>query len=101
MELCHKEGKETVEEMPPTLKVFVSGHCPNCQEARRLAREIVASYPGLTVHVVNLDVTTAPENPDVFAVPTYVLNDEVICLGNPRQSWLEQQIDDLMNMMHP
>jgi len=87
--------------MPLTLKVFVSGHCRNCQEAMRLAREIEASYPDLIVEVVTLDAVQAPENCDVFAVPTYILNDKVISLGNPRQRWLEQQIDDLMTPRAP
>lgn len=75
------------------LQVFIADHCPGCDEALSLAEEAEARFPGLEVQVVNLD--EEGERPEaVFAVPTFLLNEEVLCLGNPERHWLFQRLTE-------
>ena len=64
------------------LEIYLSDHCDNCQEARRLA-ELASAVPGVDVHVVDLDATLAKIPGAVVAVPTYILDGRIISLGNP------------------
>jgi hypothetical protein len=66
----------------PRLQVYVSRHCFNCREALRLADAVAARYPGL-VQVIDLDFTPAPLPERVVAVPTYLLDGQVLSFGNP------------------
>ena len=65
--------------------VYVSTACANCAESRRLAAEVVVRFPRVRVHVVDLDQSADnPSLPDgVVAVPTYVLDGQVVSFGNP------------------
>jgi hypothetical protein len=76
----------------PHLDVYVSSQCANCVEARRLANEAGAAYPGLAVRVIDLDATAAARPEYVVAAPTYVLNGRVISLGNPYRDELFAQL---------
>jgi hypothetical protein len=67
----------------PRLDVYISSHCSNCSEARLLADEAKATYPAVSVRVIDLDMTGTPAPDSVVAVPTYVLDGRVISLGNP------------------
>lgn len=70
--------------MPPRLDVYVSAECPNCGEAVRLAEDVAARYPHVVVRIIDLDQPGANPPPDpVVAVPTYLLNGQVVSLGNP------------------
>lgn len=64
------------------LQVYTSSHCVNCEEAKRLAHTVARMFPDVVVEVIDLDVTPG-RSADVYAVPTYVLNNEVCYLGNP------------------
>jgi hypothetical protein len=66
----------------PRLEVYVSSHCRSCGEAQRLAREAATRFPGMDVRLVDLD-DGEPIPEAVVAVPTYVMNDRVVWLGNP------------------
>ncbi|GBC76884.1 hypothetical protein HRbin08_00352 [bacterium HR08] len=79
----------------PLLQVYVARHCPNCEEARRLARLADSLFPTLTVHVIDLDESSA-DGVDVFAVPTYVLNGRVCFLGNPSEEELWERLGRLV-----
>jgi len=72
---------------PPLLQVYTSSHCANCEEARRLAQVAARLFPELVVEVIDLDLTPA-RLAEVYAVPTYVLNNRVCFLGNPSQEEL-------------
>jgi len=72
------------------LTVFVSDHCFNCKESVVIAEEIKQKYPQIDVNIFNVD-RVRPEV-DIFAVPTYALNGEIIFLGNPT----EQEIENLL-----
>jgi|DewCreStandDraft_2_1066082.scaffolds.fasta_scaffold00475_36 hypothetical protein len=73
------------------LEIVVAEECPGCAEARAIAAEIQARFPGLQVDVSALD-STRPVPAKVVATPTYLLNGRVISLGNPRRAWLIQEI---------
>jgi hypothetical protein len=65
------------------LEVYVSSACLNCAEAVRLAEEAATRYPGVVVRVVDLETDRIPPPDPVVAVPTYVLDGQVVSLGNP------------------
>lgn len=82
--------------MAVTLTIYTMTHCPTCAETRRIAAEIGARYDDLTVRLVNLDQTPAMRPPAVFSVPTYLLNDAVVSLGNPYLEDLDARVRDTL-----
>jgi hypothetical protein len=66
------------------LEIYISDQCPNCWEAVVIA-ELSRSIVGLEVTVVNLDVPGQSVPPQVFATPTYMLDGQVVSLGNPER----------------
>lgn len=71
------------------LQVYVASHCSSCEEAIRLATTISERFPTLNVKIVDLDQANSPQPDQVFAVPTYVLNGQILALGNPKEAELE------------
>ena len=69
--------------MKPTLRIFVAETCPGCVEALDTAAQIQQNYPDIAVQVVDMDSPTATIPDEVFATPTYMLNNRVVSLGNP------------------
>ena len=63
------------------LVVFVSDHCRTCPDAVDTAKRLDEQYPELEVERFNVD--EAKPRDEVFAVPTYMLDDEIVFLGNP------------------
>ncbi len=78
-----------------TLQVFVKQGCDTCERARKIAGQVDAAFPHLAVEVVDIDAA-GPGREDVFAVPTFVLEDRVLSLGNPQESQLQEQISTLL-----
>ena len=79
----------------PLLEVYVSSECPNCDEAVRLAEEAAARYPDVVVRLIDLDELGGNPPPDpVVAVPTYLLNGQVVSLGNPYPDDLFARLDE-------
>ncbi|HEX9037871.1 MAG TPA: thioredoxin family protein [Ktedonobacterales bacterium] len=66
------------------LDIYIADHCENCQESLRLAALARTSAPGVDVRVINLDTTSDAIPPRVIATPTYMLDNRVVSLGNPR-----------------
>lgn len=65
----------------PRLEIFVKPGCFTCEEARRLWQAL-ARFPEVDAHLVEI----GPDRPlpaSVVAVPTYLLDGEVVSLGNP------------------
>ncbi|MFQ6058549.1 MAG: hypothetical protein ACE5MB_06705 [Anaerolineae bacterium] len=83
--------------MPSRLQVFVSDHCWGCREAKAIAREVRARFPGLTVQVIDVDDEASEKPPQVIAVPTYLWDGQVLCLGNPERGWLYQYLAEVLN----
>ena len=75
------------------LKIYVSGHCFGCPEARRLAGVVDERFDTVSVRIVDLDAEPEARPDRVIAVPAYVLGDRIISLGNPRQVDLFQQVE--------
>ncbi len=79
------------------LKVFVSEHCWQCPEARALAHEFQKEFTALDVRVIDLDQPGAKKPANVFAVPTFLLNDKIISLGTPYRDELRDEIRAVLN----
>lgn len=75
-----------------TLAIYTMTHCPTCAETHCIAAEITTRFRDLAVTVINLDQTPTLRPPIVFSVPTYLLNGEVISLGNPYLDDLDARI---------
>jgi predicted thioredoxin/glutaredoxin len=67
------------------LDVYVGNHCRNCQEALRIAQE-ARQILDVEVRVIDIDQATEPIPSKVVAVPTYILDGQVVSLGNPRRA---------------
>ncbi len=81
-----------VEQMVPVLRIYTMTHCPACAETRKMVEQIGDRMPGLDVEVIDLEDPAAPVPPEVFSVPTYIMNGDVISLGNPYIEQLEASI---------
>lgn len=73
-----------------TLKVFVEEDCWSCSESRRLIAEMAPQFPQVNMEVIDLSMAQRPQN--IFAVPTYTLNGEIISLGNPYPTDLRRKL---------
>jgi hypothetical protein len=84
-----------VEETVGTLLIYVSDHCYGCQTAQLLAERVPQLRPQWRVDVV--DVATAAEAVPAFVIgtPVYVVDGQVISLGNPAEKALLATLDSL------
>jgi hypothetical protein len=88
-------GKTEETVVPPArrvLAIFVLEKCPGFERARQVAAAIESAALDLRVHVIDLGAAGAVRPPAVFAVPTYVLDGQVIALGNPEPEWLLRRL---------
>lgn len=80
--------------MKSVLRIFVAQDCPGCVEARAIAERIEQDYPNFNVEIIDIadDQKTVPDR--IFATPTYMLNNRIVSLGNPRPDeiarWTEE-----------
>lgn len=70
--------------MNMTLKIFVTEDCPNCVETHLIAHRIRRDYPFLSVEVIDIADQQAVVPEAIFATPTFMLNNRVVSLGNPK-----------------
>ncbi len=56
--------------------------CVTCERSRALLDDIVVVYPDLDVQVIEVD-ETQPLPDEIIAVPTFILQGQVISMGNP------------------
>ncbi len=75
--------------------VYVSDHCPTCPDALVVAEDVRTRYPSVKVEIFNVD--RKKPRAEVFAVPTYMLDDRIAFLGNPT----DQQIEGLFGHPEP
>jgi len=76
------------EERMMHLEIYITTQCTNCGEALLIA-ERARGIAGLEVAVIDLDQPGQSAPPRVFAVPTYLLDGQVVSLGNPvREAFL-------------
>lgn len=70
--------------MQHRLEIYIERGCQNCQEAQSIADRLRHLAPAVQVQLIDL-VKEPHRRPEmVFAVPTYVLDGEIVSLGNPR-----------------
>ena len=86
--------------MTHRLEAYISDDCYGCGEARAIAEELSAQFPDVQVEIISLDTPDSEHPPAVFAVPTFLLNGELLWLGNPRREDAVQQIADLLQGPH-
>jgi len=72
-------------DQPHTLSLFIEEGCTSCGQAIEVAERAREQYPELDVKVVDIGVSSEEQPQGVFAVPTFVLDGEVVSLGTP--SW--------------
>lgn len=83
--------------MNSTLKIFIAQDCPGCAEAQRIATHIEQNYPDFMVEVIDI-ADSADEVPDtVFATPTFMLENRVVSLGNPKLEEVDRWVKDKYN----
>ena len=77
-----------------SLDIYVAPSCFGCDRARELAVEVRSwGIPHIFVRLRDLaDPQTSPPE-SVFAVPTYLLDGEVVSLGNPDPTWLRDLLE--------
>ncbi len=80
------------------LQIYVSDCCPGSNEARAMAQMMSATFPELRVQVINLDQPGTQVPMTVFATPTYLLDGELLWLGNPRREEAIDCIHTLLNL---
>ncbi len=75
------------------LDIYVGPNCFGCDAAHAIAHEIqVLALPGVHIRVIDLGDPANVRPASVFAVPTYLLNNRVLSLGNPEVDWLRDQL---------
>jgi hypothetical protein len=83
------------------LDIFVSAHCFGCEEAHRLAAAVASRFDAVAVRVVDLDVEPDARPEYVVAVPAYVLEQQVISLGSPRETDLFALLEQATSATRP
>ncbi len=68
-----------------TLTLYVESDCSSCAGAIEVATRVRDEFPQINVDVVDLGLTSKQQPDEVFAVPTFLLDGEVVSLGTP--SW--------------
>ena len=79
--------------METTLKIYVRESCSGCSEAHHIAANIATIYPHLAIEIIDITKPNAVVPDNIFATPTYTLNNKIVSLGNPKledvDSWLQ------------
>ena len=65
------------------LDIYVGQNCYGFNYAKALASNIEVLSPELEVRIFNLARPTIKKPQSVSVVPTYILNNSIICVGNP------------------
>ena len=72
------------------LQIFIAPDCWSCGESQQIAADLANEFPNLLIELLDLEKVERPEN--VFAVPTYVYDGDVIFLGNPTREELSRKL---------
>lgn len=73
-----------------TLDIYITENCWACEESARIAKDMAAIFPDVSINLRNLNDCGTPEA--VFAVPTYLINGKVAYLGNPSREELIEKL---------
>ncbi|CAN5731656.1 hypothetical protein BH23CHL5_BH23CHL5_25830 [soil metagenome] len=80
-----------------TLEVFVHPDCLAGDTAQSIVDRLRRlRFPNVDIRLIDLSLPGVIRPAAIFTVPTYVLNDKVISLGNPAFDELLKRITDLL-----
>ncbi|MGH2557495.1 MAG: hypothetical protein ACRDJH_00410 [Thermomicrobiales bacterium] len=75
------------------LEIFVTPGCLGCETALEMADSLRSrAISAVDVRLIDLSAPGAKRPDAVFAVPTYLLDGQVLSLGNPEEEWLIEQL---------
>ena len=86
-------SRATLRGASATLCVYVESGCRTCAHALELVERIRREYPGVETEVFDVGVSSDRLPDGVFAVPTLVLDGEVIALGTPSWEGVSSELD--------
>jgi len=74
------------------IQIYVLQHCVSCGRSAALGQAVASHFEDITVEVLNLDDPSIPRPDLVFAVPTFLLDGQLLCLGNQEEEWLVRRV---------
>ncbi|HEY5640220.1 MAG TPA: thioredoxin family protein [Dehalococcoidia bacterium] len=74
------------------LEIYVQDGCFGCQRSYELAKRAREAFPEMQVEIVDFASTGGIYRSQVAATPTYILDGEIISLGNPSPAELEARL---------
>ena len=74
------------------LEIYVQDGCFSCQRSLELAERARGAFPEMQVEIVDFRSTAGVYRNQVAATPTYILDGEIIALGNPSPAELEAML---------
>ncbi len=74
------------------LEIYIQDGCFGCQRSFELAERARGAFPEMQVEVIDMLSTDGIYRSQVAATPTYILNGEIISLGNPSPAELEAML---------
>ena len=78
------------------LEIYVGPDCLGCAMAYVIAAEMRAlNLPNVRIRVIDLGDPVNLRPASVFAIPTYLLNGNVLSLGNPEADWLRDRLTNV------
>lgn len=78
--------------MSVTFTIYMMAHCTAAAEIERIAAAIGTRFREVAVTLVHLDREIIAPPLAVFSVPTYLLDGDVVSLGNPDLDDLDRRI---------
>ncbi len=69
----------------PTLALYIGESCDSCRVAVEVAERVRREFLHVDVRIIDLGLSSERRPYGVFAVPTFMLDGEVVSLGTP--SW--------------
>ena len=74
------------------LEIYVQDGCFGCERSFELAERAREAFPEMQVEVVDIRSADGVYRSQVAATPTYILDGEIISLGNPSPAELEARL---------
>ena len=74
------------------LEIYVQDGCFGCGRASELAERARGAFPEMRVAIVDIGSAGGVYRSQVAATPTYILDGEIISLGNPSPAELEAML---------
>ena len=78
------------------LDIYIEQNCLGCNYAKDLATEVQEMFPKVEVRIFDLARPNIRKPDSVIAVPTYILDDSRIWLGNPDKGDLFEILREIL-----